>query len=86
MFHYLFYFFYSYYDDNKWEGKIPYFSTVVVISVLLMSNYLFIRDFLTYQVNGFKYQTFENENFIVPTIFLGFNYWYFKKDNHSKKY
>ncbi|WP_298537966.1 hypothetical protein [uncultured Algibacter sp.] len=87
MYNYLFYFFYSYYDrTEKWkEAKVPFLSSVLVISVLLMFNFLFIRDFITYHLNGYKYQYFEYENLIVPTIFIGLNYWYFKKNDRFKK-
>ena len=87
MYNYLFYFFYSYYDrTEKWkEAKIPFLSAVLVISVLLMLNFLFIRDFITFQLNGFKYQNFQYENLIIPTIFIGLNYWYFKKNDRFKK-
>lgn len=87
MYNYLFYFFYSYYDrTEKWkEAKVPFISTVLVMSVLLMFNYLFIRDFITYHLNGFKYKTFQYENLIIPTIFIGLNYWYFKKNDRFKK-
>lgn len=87
MYNYLFYFFYSYYNrTEKWkEAKVPFFSTILVISVLLMFNFLFIRDFITFHLNGFRYQNFQYENFIVPTIFIGLNYWYFKKDDRFKR-
>lgn len=87
MYHYLFYFFYSYYDrTNKWDhAKIPFFATVLAISVLVMFNFLFIRDFITYQLNGIKYESFQYENLVIPTIFIGLNYWYFKRNNRFKK-
>ena len=87
MYHYLFYFFYNYYDrTERWkEAKIPFLSTILVISVLLMFNFLFIRDFITFHLNGFRYHYFQYENFIVPTIFIGLNYWYFKKNDRFKK-
>ena len=64
MYDYLFYFFYSYYDrTEKWkEAKVPFLSSVLVISVLLMFNFLFIRDFITYHLNGYKYQYFKKNN------------------------
>ena len=86
MYNYLFYFFYSYYDrTEKWkEAKIPFLSTVLILSVLLMFNFLFIRDLLTYHLNGFKYESFKYENLLVPSIFIGLNYWYFKSNDRYK--
>ena len=87
MYNYLFYFFYSYYDrTEKWkEAKVPFISAVLVMSVLFMFNYLFIRDFIIYHLNGFKYKTFQYEYLIIPTILIGLNYWYFKKNDRFKK-
>lgn len=87
MYNYLFYFFYNYYDrTEKWkEAKVPFLSTVLIISVLLMFNFLFIRDFITYQWRGIKYESFLYENLVVPTIFIGLNYWYFKSNDRFKK-
>ncbi len=87
MYNYLFYFFYSYYDrTEKWkETKVPFLSAVLIISVLLMFNFLFIRDFITFQLNGYKYQNFQFENLIIPTLFIGLNYWYFKKNDRFKR-
>lgn len=88
MYNYLFYFFYCYYDKpDKWKEMktSPFFSTVLVLSVLLMFNFLFIRDFITYQLNGIKYEHFRYENLVVPTIFIGFNFWYFKNNNRFKR-
>lgn len=81
MYRYFFYFLYSYYDNTqKWkEAKIPYLSTILVISVLQMFNYLFLRDLILFQIQGIKYKVFSNENFIIPTLFIGFNYWFFKR-------
>jgi hypothetical protein len=50
-----------------------------------MFNFLFIRDFITFQLNGFRYRNFQYENLIIPTIFIGLNYWYFKKNDRFKK-
>ena len=86
MYHYLFYFFYKYYNRPKWKEKnFPFFSTVLVISALLMLNFLFIRDLIAFQLNGIRYKHFPNENFFVPTIFIAMNYWYFKKNDRFKK-
>lgn len=87
MYNTLFYFLYSYYDNTeKWkEAKVPYLSTILVIAVLQMANYLFIRDLILFQFNGIKYHYFESENFIVPTIFIGLNYWYFKRNGLYKQ-
>lgn len=87
MYNYLFYFFYNYYDRTvKWrEAKAPFLSSVLIISVLLMFNFLFIRDFITYQLTGIKYESFPYENLVVPTIFIGLNYWYFKNNDRFKK-
>lgn len=87
MYNYLFYFFYSYYNrtGKKWDDvKIPFLATILAISVLLMFNFLFIRDFIMYQLNGIRYQSFEYENLAVPTIFIGLNYWYFKRKDRFK--
>jgi hypothetical protein len=87
MYNTLFYFLYSYYDKTeKWkETKVPYLSTILVIAVLQMANYLFIRDLIYFQFNGQKYSQFAYENFIIPTIFIGFNYWYFKRNGLYKQ-
>ena len=50
-----------------------------------MFNFLFIRDLITFHINGLKHQYFQYENLIVPTIFIGLNYWYFKKNDRFKK-
>lgn len=87
MYHYLFYFFYTYYDrTEKWkEAKVPFLSTILIMSVLFMFNFLFIRDFIAFQLNGSKYESFRYENFVVPTLFIGLNYAYFKSNNRFKK-
>jgi hypothetical protein len=86
MYNYLFYFLYSYYNKtDKWNtAKIPYLSTILVISVLQMFNYLFLRDLISYQIFNEKYSSFKFENLIVPTIFIAINYWFFQRKNLYK--
>ncbi|SDR65939.1 hypothetical protein SAMN04488552_0216 [Christiangramia echinicola] len=86
MYNYLFYFLYSYYNKtDKWNtANIPYLSTILVISVLQMFNYLFLRDLISYQIFNEKYSSFKFENLIVPTIFIAIDYWFFQRKNLYK--
>ncbi len=87
MYYYFFYFLYSYYDSTKkWqEAKVPYLSSILVISVLQMFNYIFIRDLIMFHIRGVKYESFAYENLIVPSIFIVLNYLYFNYNSRSKK-
>ncbi|RIA10172.1 hypothetical protein OE09_2026 [Flavobacteriaceae bacterium MAR_2010_72] len=86
MYNYFFYFLYSHFDKPKWkEVNFPYLSTILAIASLQMLNFLFIRDLIYFQINGIKYKWIENEELIVPTLFIAFNFLYFKNKGRHKK-
>ena len=86
-YHYFFYMQYKYYSESKWkEDAAPaLFSSVIFISVLQMLNFLTIRDLIIFHIQKNSYRYFESETFIIPTIFLIFNYTYFKYNYRYKK-
>ena len=86
MYHYLFYFLFSYYNQGKWkEQNFPYLSTVIAIGALLMLNFITLRDLFMFQIYDVRYHYFEYDALIIPTIFLGFNYFYFKRKGLYRK-
>lgn len=83
-FQYLFYFLYKHYNREQWKDQnFPLLSSIIVIAVLQMVNFLVLRDLVIFHIQKGRYVYFSNEILIVPTIFIGSNYLYF---THNKRY
>lgn len=77
-FHYFFYFLYNHYGKPKWkEQNIPFFSTVLGIAALQIINFAAVKDFILFHLLNSRNLYFKNDTFIVPTVFIAFNFWYF---------
>ena len=97
MYHYFFGFLYHYYDKTKKgdKSKIPFLSTILVMSVLLGLNFLVLRDIYLFQIKGISVKLLDYRSSIVLTTLIIINYVYFisryqkilskhvKKSSHS---
>ena len=79
MYHYLFVFLYRYYDNVKKgdKSKIPFLSTILVMSVLLGLNFLTLRDIYLFQIRGISVKLLDYNSSIVLTTLIIINYVYF---------
>ena len=81
MYNYIFGFLYRYYDNTKKEdkSKVPFLSTILVISVLLGLNFLSLRDIYMFQIKGISVSLLDYRSSIVLTILIFLNYIYFNE-------
>src|SRR5690606_24551980 len=60
------------------KSKVPFLSSILVISVLLGLNFLTLRDIYFFQINGVRVPFLDYRNTFVLTVLIVFNYFYFK--------
>lgn len=80
MYNYFFGFLYKYYDNdpNGNKSKVPFLSSILVLSVLVGLNFISLRDIYLFQIKGVKASLLSYNSTIILSLLILFNYLYFK--------